>query len=171
MAAGRYVVELRGDADLIAAPAHAAFDDVAHAEIARDLVDVNRAAFVDKRRVAGDDEEPAQLRERGDDVLADPVGEILLGTIAAHVDEGQHGDTGSVAEQQRQWLALAMRRGKLRCDRARGSRLHVTDKAESLARDAADQRLRGPAVADCLARGVDPAGQGPFLFMPAPLYR
>ena len=48
MAAGGDVVELRGDAHLVAAAAHAAFDDVAHAELARDLVDVGRAPLVDK---------------------------------------------------------------------------------------------------------------------------
>ena len=38
--------------------------------------------------------EPAQLRQRGDDVLADAVGEIFLLGLAAHVDEGQDGDGG-----------------------------------------------------------------------------
>ena len=110
MAAGGDIVELRGNAHLVAAPAHAAFDDVAHAEIMRDLVDVDRAALVDKRRVARDDEEPPQLGQRGDDVLADAVGEILLGAVAAHVDEGQHGDAGPVAQQQRRLrFVVAMR--------------------------------------------------------------
>jgi len=35
-------------------------------------------ALVDERRVARDHEEPAQLGQRGDDVLADAIGKILL---------------------------------------------------------------------------------------------
>ena len=92
MAAGRDVVELRGDTHAIAAPPHAAFEHVAHAELARDLVHVHRAALVDEGGVARDDEEPAQLRQRGDDVLADPVGEIILLAVATHVGEGEHRD-------------------------------------------------------------------------------
>jgi hypothetical protein len=53
---------------------------------------VDGLAFVDERRIPGDDEEPAQLGQRRDDVLADAVGKILLFRFAAHVDEGKHRD-------------------------------------------------------------------------------
>ena len=43
MAAGGGVVELRGDAHAVAGLAHAAFDDVADAELLGDLPDMNRA--------------------------------------------------------------------------------------------------------------------------------
>ena len=85
VAAGCDVVELRGDPHPVAFLADAAFDHVADAELLGDLLQVDRLALVDERRVAGDDEEPAQLRQRGDDVLADAVGEILLLRLAAHV--------------------------------------------------------------------------------------
>ena len=41
-------------------------------------------------------------------------------------------------------------------------RLHVADEAKTLSRDGADHGLILAAVADRLARGVDPAGQGGF---------
>jgi hypothetical protein len=59
--------------------------------------------LVDERGVARDYEEPAQLGQCCDDVLADAVGEIFLLRIAAHVDEGKHRDGGTV----RQWQSRA----------------------------------------------------------------
>ena len=92
VAAGRDVVELRGDTHLLAAPAHAALDHIADAELLGDLLHVHSLALVDKGRVARDHQEPAQLGKRGDDVLADAVGKILLLRIVAHVGEGEHRD-------------------------------------------------------------------------------
>ena len=59
MAAGHRVDELRADAQPLAGPAHAAFEHVADAKLARDLLHIDRAVLVDERRVAGDDEQPA----------------------------------------------------------------------------------------------------------------
>ena len=72
--------------------AHAAFQDVAHAELPPDLPHVHGAALVGEARIAGDDEQPADLRERGDDVLDHAVGEVVLLRIAAHVRERKDGD-------------------------------------------------------------------------------
>jgi len=92
MLAGFRVDELSGDADLLARRAHAAFEHVAHTEIARDLAHIDRLAFVDEGGIAGDHEQPAQPRQRRDDVLGNTVGDEILGWIAAEKDEGQHGD-------------------------------------------------------------------------------
>ena len=153
MAAGGDVVELRGDAHAVAALAHAAFEHVADAELVGDLLHVDGLALVDERRVARDHEEPAQLRQRGDDVLADAVGEILLLRFAAHVGEGQHGDGGPVGQRQATGVGCADGAG------GRPARSHVADEANALARDGADQLLLLAAVADRLARGIDAAGQ------------
>ena len=101
MAAGCDIVELRRDAHAVAALADAALDHVADAEFLGDLLQVNGFALVGERRVARDHEEPAQLGQRGDDILADAVGKILLLRIAAHVGEGKHGDGGPVGQRQR----------------------------------------------------------------------
>jgi len=61
MTAGGDVVELSGDAHAIAALAHAAFQDIAHAELLGDLPEMDGPALVDEGGVAGDHEEPAQL--------------------------------------------------------------------------------------------------------------
>ena len=92
MAAGGDVVELRGDADAVAVLADAALDDIAHAELFRDLTQMNRAALVDEARVACDHEQPSQPREAGDDVFGDPIGEVFVLGVAAHVGKGEDGD-------------------------------------------------------------------------------
>ena len=76
--------------------AHATLDHVADAQLLGDLLHMDGPVLVDKGRVARDHEEPTQLGQRGDDVLADAIGEILLLRFPAHVDEGKHGDGRSV---------------------------------------------------------------------------
>jgi hypothetical protein len=61
MAAGCDIVQLRGDADAVAALAHAAFEQVSHAKLLGDLLHVHGLALIRKRRVACDDEQPPQL--------------------------------------------------------------------------------------------------------------
>lgn len=56
MTAGYCVDELCADAQPLAAPAYAAFEDLTHAKVAGDLFHINCAALVDECRVAGDDE-------------------------------------------------------------------------------------------------------------------
>ena len=51
---------------------------------------------------------------------------------------------------------------RVRFAAVRGSRLHVADEAKALSRDGADHDLILAAVADRLARGVDPARQRGF---------
>ncbi len=80
--------------------AHAALEHVAHAELAADLLHVDGPALVGEARVAGDHEQPADARQRGDDVLDDAVGEVLLLRVAAHVLERQHGDRRLVGKRR-----------------------------------------------------------------------
>ena len=61
VAAGRDIVELRRDADAVAALAHAAFEYISHTKLLGDLLHMHGLALVRKRRVAGDDEKPPQL--------------------------------------------------------------------------------------------------------------
>src|SRR5208283_410855 len=161
MAAGGDVVELRRDADAIAALAHAALDHVADADVLGDLLQGDGLALVDERRVARDHVEPAQLGQRGDDVLADPVREIFLLRFAAQVDERQHRDGGPVRRQGRPWLlaGVVVGRGTGAWRLALWLRAHRADEAKASTRDGTDQFLVSAAVADRLAHGVDPAGQ------------
>src|SRR5258708_18820445 len=58
MRAGRGVDELPGDAHAIAGLAHAAFEHIAHAKLAADLLHVDSAALVGEGRITRDDEQP-----------------------------------------------------------------------------------------------------------------
>ena len=158
--AGRDVVELRRDAHAAAFLAHAAFDHVAHAELLGDLLHVHGLALVDEGRVARDDEEPAQLRERRDDVLADAVGEILLLGLAAEVREREHRDGRTVGQRQ------CGRRGAARIRTGRGflavGLLDGSDEAHALAGDGADQPLLLAGVVERAAGRIDAAREGRF---------
>ena len=59
MRAGDRIDQLRGDAHPVAALAHRAFEHVAHAEFAADLLHVDGLPFVGEARIAGDHEQPA----------------------------------------------------------------------------------------------------------------
>ena len=94
MIAGRSVNQLHRYAQLLATFAHAAFDDMADTQIARHLSEAGALAPLVKRRIAGGDRKLPEPRKLGDDVFGDPVGEILLPRIAAHIVKGKHGDGG-----------------------------------------------------------------------------
>ncbi len=98
MSAGRRIDQLRGDPHPVARFAHAPLEDVAHAEAFADLGNVDVLALEGERRIAGDHEELRELRQRGDDVFRDAVGEILLLGVAAHVGERQNGDRRLVGQ-------------------------------------------------------------------------
>ena len=72
--------------------AHAAFDDVVNTEGLGHLLHIHRLALVDEGRVARDDQQIAEARQLGDDVLGQSVGEEILVRFAAHIGEGQHRD-------------------------------------------------------------------------------
>jgi hypothetical protein len=99
--AGLGLDELRGDADPIADFAQAALEHIPHTQLAPDLLHIDSAALVGKAGIAGDDEQRGVARQRGDDVLGDPIGEKLLLGVTAHIGEGQHRDRGLVWQRER----------------------------------------------------------------------
>src|SRR3546814_14999765 len=60
-------------------------------------------------RIAGDHEEPAQARERCDDVVGDAVGEKIPLQVTAEVGERQDGDGGRVQGLRRRRRAVLRR--------------------------------------------------------------
>src|SRR5437762_12813039 len=90
MRAGGHVDQLASDTNPIAALAHRAFEHVAHTKLAPDLLHIDGLPFVGEARIAGDDEEPPDAAERGDDLLDHAVDEIFLLGIAAHIGEREH---------------------------------------------------------------------------------
>ena len=89
MVAARAVDQLRVDAHPPAGLADAAFEHVADAELAGDVADIDRLALEREGGVARDHRQGRDFRQIGRDVLADPVAEIFLLGIAAHVGERQ----------------------------------------------------------------------------------
>src|SRR6267378_5838332 len=100
MRAGDRVDQLTGNADPVAAFAHRAFEHIAHAKLMPNLLRIGRLALVRETRIAGDDEQPADARERGNDLLYHAIGEILLLRVAAHICERQHRDRRLVGERK-----------------------------------------------------------------------
>ena len=86
------VDQLDGDAHAVVVLAHTAFDDVAHPQLPSHLGDVYRAVLVDEGRVACDHRQAGNAREVGDQILGQPIGEVLLHGICAQVVERQNRD-------------------------------------------------------------------------------
>ena len=92
--------QLGGDAHPPTRLANRAFEHVAHAELAPDLLHVDSLALVCKARIPSDDEQPADAAERSDDLLDHTVGEIFLLRVAAHIGKGQDRDRRFVGKRQ-----------------------------------------------------------------------
>ena len=147
------VDQLGADAQPIAVAAHAAFEHVTDAELARNLAHIDCAVLVDEGGVAGDDEQPSDLGKTSDEVLREAVSEVVLVGVPAHVGEGQHRDRRTARQRQ-----------TARCRRAhvRAGGLVLTDfgdEPQTLARQRLDQSLLAAGVADGAAGRIDPVEQ------------
>src|SRR5262249_45359553 len=100
MRTGCRVDQLPSDAHPLASLAHRAFEHVADAELTPDLLHIDRLALVGKGRIAGDDKEPTDARERGDDLLDHAVREIFLLRVATHIGERQDRDRRLVGQSR-----------------------------------------------------------------------
>src|SRR6516162_10233294 len=92
MRPGNRVDQLTGNADPIATLAHRAFEHITDTEFAADPLDVDVLALIGEARITGSDEQPANARKGGDDLLDHAVGEIFLLRIAAEIEKRQHGE-------------------------------------------------------------------------------
>jgi hypothetical protein len=110
----RGIDQLGGDANTIANTPYAAFEQVAHAQIAPNLADIGRLAFVLEARVAGDDKQLGEARQLRDDVVHDAIDQIFLLRMQAHIVEREHGNRGFIRKRRR-WC-----RHLLRCGRRHG---------------------------------------------------
>src|SRR5260370_13855132 len=90
MPAAGCVDELCGDAHTIAGTADRAFKYRLHAKLTADGANIDRTPLIGEARIACDHRKTRDLRQVGDDVFADSVGEILLLWIPRHVGEGQN---------------------------------------------------------------------------------
>ena len=105
--------QLPCDPDFTRRLAHRPLKNIAHAKSASDLPYVDGFSFERKARIASDDEQPFEPRERRDDFFDHPVGKVLLLGITGHVLERQDGD-GSLVRQRRRALTVSnTQRGSL----------------------------------------------------------
>src|SRR4051812_6380636 len=153
--AGGSVDQLANDPHPRSGLADAAFEHVAHAQLARDLAHVDRTALVGEAGITGDHEEGAHAAERGDDLLDQAIGEVLLLRIAAHVGEGQDRDRRPVGWRHRpqpaNYAGSGAQRRTIPGQRVDGDRLgHVLDRMAGQIDDA----MRQPA-GDMLERGAE----------------
>jgi hypothetical protein len=65
------------------------------------LLHVDELPFIRKTRITGDHEQPADPRQRGDDLLDHAVDEIVLLRVAAHIGERQRRDRRLVGKRRR----------------------------------------------------------------------
>jgi hypothetical protein len=84
------VDELDVDAHGIPGPPHAAVHHVAHAQAFGGLAHLGVTSLELKDRAPGDDEEPGHLGQVRDQVVSQPVDEVVLFGPAAHVPERQN---------------------------------------------------------------------------------
>ncbi|MNI43108.1 hypothetical protein D3C73_974280 [compost metagenome] len=161
------VDQLPGNAQPVPVLAHAAFEHIAHAQFLADALCVHDLALVGEARIARNDEQPADTRQGGDDVLHDAIGEILLLRIAAQVLEGQDGDRGFVRQDERRGgdlfrgSACAFVDVRLWCLPAQVA-VDPTNEAVALAGDGAHQALLLTGITNGLAHRIDVAGDRRF---------
>jgi hypothetical protein len=139
-----------------AVPAKAALEHVAHAELAADPPDVDRLSVVLKARVARDDEQLGESRQLGDDVLGDPVTDVVLIRIRRQILERQHRDRRSVGQRERRPRQPSRIGGGWR---RRSLLPHVRHEAEPLTRQRPDHVLALSVVADGGTHRVDASGE------------
>jgi hypothetical protein len=92
LVASRGVGHLGGDAQPASCRAHAAFQDVANRQRARDRREVAGLASRPERRGAGGDANPLDPDERVHDLLGHALAEVLLVLRRTHVRERKHRD-------------------------------------------------------------------------------
>jgi hypothetical protein len=170
MPAGRRIDKLGADAQAIAGPPHAAFQDVAYAKLLRDLLHVDRPALVDEGRVPGDDEQPVNARETRYQVLGNSVGDVLLVGAAAQIDERHDRDRRPVGQRKPHRLLAGrnVRRGRKRSD---GRSSDATPAADSLSQTSPTKRmpLRGSVLIKRCRSPLSPMARRAALLEPRDL--
>src|SRR4051812_9656482 len=91
MGSSRRVDKLPRNPHAAACLANTAFEDIAHPKLSPHLLHVYCLPLVGEAPIAGDDEEPAHARQRGDNLLDHAIRKVLLVTVPAQVLECQYG--------------------------------------------------------------------------------
>src|SRR5262245_43668808 len=144
---------------MLAETANTAFDDIANLQRTGDALGIGGQAAKLKGSGTGLYRQPAPPGQVGDDILGDPVAEIVLTRIGAKIAKGQDRDCRPAIGP-----AVGGRVDFVWFDRLS---LHLADETESLPSACADVLLPLTAVANSAARGVDAIAQRRFRYDPS----
>ena len=75
-----------------------AFQYIPHPQLSTHLLNFHRLPLIGERRITCNYKEFWHFGERSNNILGDPVAEILLLRISAHIDKGQHGYGGFIQD-------------------------------------------------------------------------
>jgi len=92
MPAGLGVDELGSDAQPAARPLDASVEHITDAQLAADLLGVDRFVPIGESAIAGDHERACEPRQVGRQILGDAIRKILLLRIVAEIGERQYDD-------------------------------------------------------------------------------
>jgi hypothetical protein len=92
MCASGGIDELSRDAYSICRFAYAPFQHIAHPQLTPDHLHIDSAPLVGEARVAGDDEQRFETRQRRDDVLSHSISKVVLFRIRTQIGEGENSD-------------------------------------------------------------------------------
>src|SRR4051794_12191437 len=98
MIARRAIDQLRSDPHPAARLPDTTFEEVANSEFLADLLRLDHFTLVQEGRVTGDNEEARELGEVGDEVFGNPVTEVFLLRVAAHIGKRQYGNRRLIGE-------------------------------------------------------------------------
>src|SRR5262245_2066670 len=131
--------------------ADASLEYVANPKLLADLPQVDRRVPVAEARVASDHEEFGEAGELGDDVLRDPVAEIVVLASTAQIDERKNSDR-----------RFSLRQGERVGIISGGIFDDIADEPDTLLGQGLDEALTLSVVANRGAHRVDPAAQRRF---------
>src|ERR1700750_1230650 len=84
--------QLRGNAHATGSFANAAFEHMAHIELAGNLSHIYGFSFEGERGITRHNVQRRNVAQIGDDIFADSIAEIFLLGVATHVGERQYAD-------------------------------------------------------------------------------
>jgi hypothetical protein len=157
--------QLRRDPDLVALLAHAALEDVGHAEPLADGAQVLLLALEGEGGGAPGDAEILDPGQHVEQLLGQALGEILVVRVHRHVDEGQHRDgqvavrprrrpAGSAAPRPARRVAFREMAPGEQADRDHQQQAMVAISSLRFARCRSSQALRSTSLSRLMPSGV-----------------
>ena len=104
--------ELDQDPYPLPGPLNTPFQHIPHPQLFGHGLDLHGLALVGKGGVPGNDKEPRDHGEAGDDLVGHPVTEKFLLRVSAHIVKGQHSDGRFIRQRKGHFLHRSRFRGR-----------------------------------------------------------